>query len=179
MSLCHRKKFRIPVLALMLFFIATCAIQPAAALKVEGAKIMLDVVPDTNYIFPMAVSINPTDPASDYAVDVLGFGQSVDGGSYTPLTAADDTGAYSARALVTVDSPVIHIDPGQRKAFNATIRVPQNIGDGGRYALIHIHPAATGGGQTSLCDCHSRAGDAHHPEFKTGRDRDHHGNGCR
>lgn len=150
MSQCDRKKFRIPVLALMLFFIAACAIQPAAALKVEGAKIMLDVVPDTNYIFPMAVSINPTDSASDYAVDVLGFGQSVEGGSYTPLTAASDTGAYSARGLVTVVSPLIHIEPGQRKAFNATIRVPQNIGDGGRYAIIHIHPAATGGGQTAF-----------------------------
>lgn len=150
MSLYHRKKFRIPVLVLAFLFIAACAIQPAAALKVEGAKIMLDVVPDTNYVFPMAVSINPTDPASDYAVDILGFGQSVEGGSYTPLTAADDTGAYSARGLVTVDSPVIHIEPGQRKEFNAIIKVPPNVGDGGRYALIHIHPAATGGGQTAF-----------------------------
>ena len=49
-----------------------------------------------------------------------------------------------------MDLSVIHIDPGQRKAFNATIRVPANIGDGGRYALIHIHPAATGTGQASF-----------------------------
>ena len=40
---------------------------------------MPDVTPDTNYIFPMAVSTNPTDPASDYAVDVLGFGQGLEG----------------------------------------------------------------------------------------------------
>ena len=150
MSLGYQKKFRFPVLALVLLCIAACATQPAAALKVEGAKIMLDVVPDTTYLFPMAVSINPTDPPSDYAVDVLGFGQSVEGGSYTPLTAADDTGAYSARPFVSVESPVIHIDPGQRRAFNAIIRVPQNVGDGGRYALIHIHSAATGGGQTAF-----------------------------
>jgi hypothetical protein len=123
---------------------------PAAALKVEGAKIMLDVKPGTSYVFPMAVSIKAEDAASDYAVEVYGFGQSVDGGSYTPLTAAEDTGAYSARTFVLMDSSVIHIDPGQRKAFNATIRVPANVGDGGRYALIHIHPAAAGSGKTAF-----------------------------
>jgi hypothetical protein len=52
---------------------------------------------------------------------------------------------------VTVENPIVHIDPGQRKAFNATIRVPQDVGEGGRYAIIHIHPAVkTGvGGQTA------------------------------
>jgi hypothetical protein len=123
---------------------------PAAAVKVEGAKIMLDVKPGTNYIFPMAVSTKPDDAPSDYAVEVYGFGQSAEGGSYAPLLAADDTGAYSARTLVTVESPVIHIDPGQRRAFNATIRMPADIGEGGRYAIIHIHPAAAGGGQAGF-----------------------------
>jgi hypothetical protein len=130
--------------------ILSLIISPAAAVKVEGAKIMLDVKPGTTYIFPMAVSSKPEDAPADYAVEVYGFGQSVEGGSYTPLTAADDTGANSARALVTMDFPVVHIDRGQRRAFNATIRVPQNIGEGGRYALIHIHPAAAGGGQTGF-----------------------------
>lgn len=126
-------------------------ISPTAAVKVEGAKIMLDVQPGTNYVFPMAVSSKPTDAASDYAVDVLGFGQTVNGGSYVPLTVSEDTGMYSARTYVTVESPVIHLEPGQRIAFNATIRVPQDFGEGGRYALIHIHPNATqGGGQTGF-----------------------------
>ena len=130
--------------------ILSLVIVPAAAVKVEGAKIMLDVKPGTTYIFPMAVSSKPEDAPADYAVEVFGFGQSVDGGSYAPLVAAGDTGAYSARTLVTVESPVIHIDPGQRRAFDATIRVPQNVGDGGRYAIIHIHPAAAGVGQTGF-----------------------------
>lgn len=130
--------------------ILSLIISPAVAVKVEGAKIMMDVKPGTTYIFPMAVSTKISDAPSDYAVEVYGFGQSGEEGSYTPLMAAADTGAYSARALVTMDFPVIHIDPGQRKAFNATIRVPQNVGDGGRYAIIHIHPAATtGGGQAA------------------------------
>jgi hypothetical protein len=150
MSLGNLTKIRFPVLVLVLLFVAVCAVQPAAALKVEGDKIMVDVVPGTTYLFPMAISIDPTDSASDYAVDVLGFGQSVTGGSYTPLAAADDTSPYSARTFVTVDSPVIHLAPGQRQAFNATINVPQNVGAGGRYAIIYIHPAATSGGGTTF-----------------------------
>lgn len=124
---------------------------PCAAVKVEGAKIMLDVKPGMNYIFPMAVSTKPDDPPSDYAIDVYGFGQSADGGSYVPLAVGNDAGPYSARSFVTVESPSIHIEPGQRKEFNATIRVPQDVGEGGRYATIHIHPAApSGGGQTGF-----------------------------
>ena len=124
---------------------------PSTAVKVEGAKIMLDVKPGTNYVFPMAVSTKPDNPPSDYAIDVYGFGQLAEGGSYIPLTAGDYAGVYSARSFVTVESPVIHIDPGQRKAFNATIKVPPDIGEGGRYAIIHIHPAVIqGAGQTGF-----------------------------
>lgn len=141
----------------LLFSFVTCfliilslVVIPATAVKVEGAKIMLDVEPGTTYVFPMAISIKAEDTASDYAVDVLGFGQSEEGGSYTQLTAADDMGPYSARSFVTVESPVIHLAPGQRKEFNATISVPAHVGDGGRYAIIHIHPAETGSGQASF-----------------------------
>ena len=130
--------------------ILSLIMSPGAAVKVEGAKIMLDVKPNTNYIFPMAISTKSDDAPSDYAVDVYGFGQSADGGSYIPLESADDTGVYSARALVMVESSVIHIDPGERKAFNATISIPVDIGEGGRYAIIHIHPAASASGQTGF-----------------------------
>jgi len=131
--------------------ILTLITVPCAAVKVEGAKIMLDVKPGTNYIFPMAVSTKPDDPPSEYAIEVYGFGQSAEGGSYIPLPSGDDPGAYSARSFVTVESPSIHIEPGQRKEFNATIKVPQDVGEGGRYATIHIHPAApSAGGQTGF-----------------------------
>jgi len=129
--------------------IHSLVISPATAVKVEGAKIMLDVKPGTTYIFPMAVSSKPGDAPSDYAVEVYGFGQSIEGGSYATLTAADDTGRYSARTFVSLPTTIVHIDPGQRKQFNATISVPQNVGEGGRYAVIHIHPAA-GSGQSTF-----------------------------
>ncbi len=134
------------ILALILLF----AVQPVTALKVENPIIRMDVTPGMTFKFPMAVSINTGDPAADYAVEVLGFGQSP-GDSYSLLTVAADTSPYSARTFISIDTPNIHLDSGQRKTFNATISVPQNVGEGGRYALISIHPAITkGSGQTSF-----------------------------
>jgi methionine-rich copper-binding protein CopC len=135
---------------LILVLILLFAVQAVTALKVENPIIRVDVMPGSSLKFTIAISINTDEPAADYAVDVVGFGQSP-GGSYSPLTMAADTGPYSARTFVTVDSPLIHLEPGQRQAFNGTISIPQDVGGGGRYALISIHPTiTTGSGQTSF-----------------------------
>jgi hypothetical protein len=83
---------------------------------------------------------------SDVAVDVMGFGQT-GSGTFSPLPALQDTSPYSARSFVSVDSPTLHLEANQRQPFNAIIHVPQNVGDGGRYAIIYIHPAAGAGSQ--------------------------------
>lgn len=142
----HHQIFRISII-LALLLIVTVSVNPVSALKVEGAKIMLDVKPGTTYIFPMAVSIKPNDAATDVAIDVLGFGQSADGGTYSGLDAAADTSQYSARNFVSVEKPVIHLKPGERAEFKATIKVPSDAKIGGRYALILIHPASDASGQ--------------------------------
>jgi hypothetical protein len=143
-------KYHHTIIIIALLLVAALVTAPAVALKVEGAKIMLDVKPGTNYIFPMAVSISSEDTASEYAIDILGFGQSLDAGSYQGLQPGEDTGPYSARSLVSLPSLTVHLQPGERKEFNATIRVPSNVGDGGRYAVILIHPAVTGTGQAAF-----------------------------
>ena len=135
---------------LALILISATVVTPVFAIKVEGAKIMLDVVPGKTYIFPMAVSIKPDDAATDIAVDVLGFGQSADGGLYEGIAASADSGQYSARGFVTVQKPIIHLSPGERVEFNAVIKVPSDATNGGRYALILIHPAAASGQQAAF-----------------------------
>lgn len=70
------------LLLFTLFLVAVFIISPITALKVEGAKVLLDVKPGTTYIFPMAVSIKADDSASEYSIDILGFGQTLDAGMY-------------------------------------------------------------------------------------------------
>ena len=148
----EQQKRRIKQISIILALILVSAtvVTPVFAIKVEGAKIMLDVVPGKTYIFPMAVSIKPDDAATDIAVDVLGFCQSAEGGLYEGIASSADTGQYSARGFMTVEKPVIHLNPGERVEFNAVIKVPSDATNGGRYALILIHPAAASGQQAAF-----------------------------
>lgn len=131
-------------LTVLVAVLATLA-TPALALKVEGARIALDIEPGKTYSSPIGVSISADETEGDFAIDVMGFGQSPDG-SYTGLAAAADTSPYSARGLISIDKPVVHLKPGERAGVTATISVPSGTRDGGRYAIIMVHPAAPASG---------------------------------
>ena len=119
---------------------------PAIALKVEGARIALDVEPGKTYTSPIGISIGENEAGGAYAIDVMGFGQSVQDGSYTALDAAADKSPYSAQPFITVDKPTVALKPGERVDVTATIAIPSGTRDGGRYAIILVHPDASASG---------------------------------
>jgi hypothetical protein len=131
--------------ALGTILLSTLLIPAVPALHVDGVMILMDVQPGKTYLSPMGVSIDGKDPATDIAVDVMGFGQSGDG-TYLGISPASDASPYSARSFVSVEAPAVHLDPGGSRSFNATIRVPEGVGSGGRYATIYIHPQASPAG---------------------------------
>ncbi len=126
------------VISIIILCIVT--IPPVSSLSVTNPKITADVQPGQTYMYPMVISIGPNDSGADFALDIMGFGQSEDG-SYLPITAANDTSPYSARPFMSVDKPVFHLNSGGQQSVTITVRVPANIGTGGRYALIYIHSA--------------------------------------
>ena len=134
------------LLVFLLLAAGTAAVAPAAALKVDGARIALDVEAGKTYDSTIGISIGANEAEGDFAVDVLGFGQSVTDGTYTGLAAAADTSMYSARPFITIDKPSVHVKPGERAAVTASIAVPAGTRDGGRYAIILVHPAASSSG---------------------------------
>ena len=146
----HRQQHtqtRIPLLILLLLIVGIAAIAPAAALKVDGARIALEVTPGQTTTSPIGVSIGMDETEGDFAIDVLGFGQSVADGTYNGLEASADISPYSARSFITIDKPTVHLKHGERADATATIRVPADAKDGGRYALILVHPATAASGQ--------------------------------
>ncbi|HII75557.1 MAG TPA: hypothetical protein HA264_00585 [Methanolinea sp.] len=82
---------------------------------------------------------------------MMGFGQSPGDGTYTALDSALDTSPYSARPFIMIDQPAVYLKPGDRADVTATISIPSGTRDGGRYAIILVHPAAaTSGAPTAF-----------------------------
>lgn len=115
-------------------------------LTVSDAAVLVDVTPGETFTQKITVAIASMDPATDISAQVAGMGQSSDGG-YQLLDASDDTGQYSARQFVTLDKSSFHLAPGGSEIVTATIQVPQNVGAGGRYAIINFatQPVAASG----------------------------------
>jgi hypothetical protein len=109
------------------------------------ASIKLDVTPGDKVTQQMALSLGAQDQAMDIAVDVMGFGISLDG---TPqaIAPAQDTSPYSARPFITVNTSSFQLKPGKSQNIIATITVPANVGAGGRFAIIYIHQQIPAGG---------------------------------
>lgn len=118
-------------------------------LRVVGAKLAANVAPGEVLIHKMVVSIGPQDSAMDVLVDVKGFGQNLEG-SYICLEASEDTSSYSARTFITLDKTSFHLEPGNSQEVTATIVIPNDVGAGGRYALIYIHSQPIGQGQVGI-----------------------------
>lgn len=121
---------------------------PASAINVVGAKYMGTVNAGDTVTHTITVSTTATDAPMDIAIDVLGFGQTADQ-SYSSLSPADDTSPYSARNFITLDTGSFHLNPGESKKITATIVIPKDVGDGGRYAMISLHNAPAMSGTTA------------------------------
>lgn len=134
------------IITLALLIAGAFLVSPALALKVDGARIAIDVEPGKTYTSPIGISINTEEPEGTFAIDVMGFGQAPADGTYTPLSATADTSPFSARPYITIDKPTVALKPGERVDVTATIAIPSGTRDGGRYAIILVHPAASASG---------------------------------
>jgi len=137
-----------PLLLMGMLIVLVICPGPASAINVVGAKYMETVNAGDTATHIITVSTKPTDPPMDIVVDVWGFGQT-EGKSYSSLSAADDSSPYSARKFITLDARSFHLDSGESKKITATIVIPNDVGDGGRYAIISLHNAPSGDGTTA------------------------------
>ena len=143
----NRKRFY-PFVLIGILIILVVVPGPVSAINVVGAKYMETVNAGDTVTHTITVSTKPADPAMDIVVDVLGFGQT-EGKSYSSLSPAEDTSPYSARKFITLDTGSFHLNPGDSKKITATIVIPKDVGDGGRYAMISLHNAPSGSGTTA------------------------------
>ena len=136
-------KTAVRILAYLLL-IGLCFILPASAISVTGAKYMGSIAPGQSDSQLITVSTGPDENPTDVEVDVLGFGQGMDQ-NYFPLSPADDISPYSGRMFITLSNSTLHLQPGVSQPVKATITLPQNVGSGGRYAIIYVHALPNSG----------------------------------
>jgi hypothetical protein len=132
----------------LLIFLLMCSL-PAAGMKVTGTRYAGSISAGSSAVHTMTISINPDDPPMDLIVDVLGFGQTPQQGS-SGIPPEKDTSPYSARTFITVSPKTFHLQPGGSQVVQATIAVPRDVGDGGRYAVLTIRNAPIGNGTTAI-----------------------------
>ena len=135
--------------SLMGLLIAT-PVSASAGLTVDNALILATVTPGQTLTQKITVNLGSADTATNITVQVTGVAQTLNGG-YVLLDASQDTGTYSARTFVSIDKDSFPLTPGGSQDITATIQVPQNVGNGGRYAMINIVTApATGSSGMSM-----------------------------
>jgi hypothetical protein len=125
----------IAILAVIILLLFCTA--PVAAIGVSGAKYEGTIAPGGTDTHVITINIGADEQATDISVQVAGFGQNPNG-IYMPLDAANDVNPYSARSFITLDNSTIHLEPGTSQSITATITLPQNVGPGGRYAIIYV-----------------------------------------
>lgn len=106
-------------------------------LQVSNMILVTDVSPGQMLSFKIGVSIGDIDPAAEIAVQVEGMNQSLDGNN-SPMADTAETSPYSARSYIAVDKSSFHLEPGSSQVVTATISIPEDVDDGGRYAMLHI-----------------------------------------
>ncbi|MGA2162498.1 MAG: hypothetical protein ABSG28_09960 [Methanoregula sp.] len=139
---------RIALSAVTLIILVLLCAAPAAAIGVLGAKYTGSIAPGGTDTHVVTIDIGADEPATDVLVEVEGFGQNANG-VYIPLDPANDLNPYSARSFISLANSTIHLVPGTKQSITATINVPQNVGPGGRYAILYIRSLPGAGSSLS------------------------------
>lgn len=129
-------KSRLSAFTICLLFVLL-AIAPASGIKVSGVILVTDVSPGEDILHLMTVDIGESGEAVDVVAQLYGCGMALDG-SRVQLPAEEDSGPYSARGFLKLDPERVTVEPGAKTTIILQGTVPQDVGDGGRYALVNI-----------------------------------------
>ena len=125
-------KFGLVALFALAVFVPT-----TLALGLSGAILIEEVSPGQEIIHEISVMGNKDEPVLNMTAEVSGFARSLDGVNI-PLRPEDDTGPFSARPFLSVEPESFILEPGETETLLLTGTVPEDVGPGGRYALVTV-----------------------------------------
>jgi len=131
----HSPAFRFFFIVSLL--VGLLCISPVSSLSVTGSKYMETLPPGSVATHGILIKAEQDDDPFDVHAEVMGFTNGPDG-AYQPLSPEEDTGPYSARRYISLDRTQVRVEPGTSQEIRATIALPQDVGSGGRYAIIYL-----------------------------------------
>ncbi|MFA4859930.1 hypothetical protein [Methanoregula sp.] len=127
----------IPVAALV-FLVVFGLTLPVSAVEYSISEYNGNIPAGGTISYAVLAGNSWTDEPVDLLVDVVGIGQTEDL-KLIPVDPIKDTYTYSARKFTSADGNTIHVDKGTKKQILLTFKLPQDVGNGGRYAMVVIH----------------------------------------
>ena len=106
-------------------------------LTVKGTLLEADVSPDEIITHAIEISLSADKQPVNIKLEVKGFGQNPDG-TCNPLNPDQDINAYSARSYITLDKYTFRLNPGETHLVRASICIPTEIAECGKYAVIQV-----------------------------------------
>jgi hypothetical protein len=114
-----------------------------------GKGLNPEVSPGESYTWTLAASIGDTALETDVSIEVLGYGDSPQGDTQ-PLLPEEDDSPYSARSFIQPNNITLHIKPGEMAKTEVTVNIPDDVGSGGRYAILRFSTVPKTGGTVSV-----------------------------
>jgi hypothetical protein len=122
------------------FLALSTIVSTSSAFSVDGAIFSEEVSPGQEIVHEMIVSAGEDELLPNMTAKIVGFAMTEDGANIE-LPPGDDSERFSARPFLSVEPTSFDLEPGERWTLNLTGIVPEDVGEGGRYALVTIKTA--------------------------------------
>ena len=136
-------------LGALLFFLALSATVNASDLTVSGGIFKADVIPGEQIEHKIAISIGDNTNSTTANAGLFGYGLTLTGG-IGPTPSEKDTNPYSARGFLNISPESAILNPDESVTFVLIGKIPEDVGSGGRYALVYIDTPPRGSGQVGI-----------------------------
>lgn len=139
-----RLKFIISLLCILMALSTS-----GAGLIVSGALLQMDVAPGDHINHTVTLSLKEDEEPTEAVAGVFGHGMRLDG-ARVPTEDTPEMAPYSAAGFLTVSPETAEIKPGEPTVFIIEGTVPEDVGSGGRYALVNIATPPRGEGRIGI-----------------------------
>jgi hypothetical protein len=139
-----RSKFVIFAFCMLLGFSMT-----GSALTFTGALIEREVSPGDVISHQITLSLSGNETSMEAVGGVYGYGMGLDG-ARIHREDTEEMKPYSAVGFLKLTPERAQVEEGAPAVFLLEGRVPEDVGSGGRYALVEIHTPPQGEGQVGI-----------------------------